>query len=163
MYAETLSHYRIRKGLIPVMAPPVKLAGKQMKYAGLESRKIEIKSEVESMPDLGGVASGSVVRFDFYVSEPVNLPNGELNFLATFYGMPNYGGIPLACHQVLKTGKETRTWYTESVKRKLLPSSLFEDPVGYTRVKNSALVNDGLRAKFDEFAKDMKVGIPFGQ
>ena len=162
-YKETLEHYRERKNMVPASVPPPTLQETKSTFAGLNSRKL-------------AVPSGPRITY-YYVTEPVKLPTGALTFLGTFFGMPNFGGIPLACTELNKYNpkREQNTWYTVSSERKLLPDSTFSGPPGsYVHVANASDITlnnatDAQRkedrvkqnAAAEDVAKQMGVGVPF--
>jgi hypothetical protein len=172
-YAESLAHYRNRKGLATIAQPSPKFFENRTTYAGVKSREIQFTENSPSVDEIYlGRVEGShekIIRADYYVSGPIDLPTGGLDFLSTYCGIPNFGGIPLACHWHYSTGREMKLWYTTSVERKRLPGAIFAKPVGYTQVANLADLNKGqdgevgLKGKLENFLNDMKVGEPFGK
>jgi hypothetical protein len=171
-YCETLAKYRDRKGLPVKVGAPPNLPETAKIYAGLPSRMITV-SEKSGAPERNlvpilsnpkGAWRVNLIESNYYFSEKVDLPIGALNFLNSFFGTPNYGGIPLGCVHKLSTGEERIMFASFSAKRSVIPASTFVSPVGYSAAPNQLEIsNGGITSKMEDLVKDMKIGEDFGK
>ena len=164
-YNRTLAQYRRASGLPKLVGGADILKKVPVVYSGLKSFKIIIAEHK---------AAGSITLYqskeyltlkesDYYISETAYLQKNAIEFLCIFYGVPDIGGIPLACHQHLSNGELKRPWFTQKIERKDLPASAFAKPTGFaTTADGSMLALSGDRGRIKDIMLDMKLGEDFG-
>jgi hypothetical protein len=166
---ESLAHFRVRRAASANLLLPPKFVEKQITYAGMKSRKIQVPEDFRLDVAYLGRFKGSDDKFtlnqsDYFVSSKSNeLPKGGLDFLSTVCGMPNFGGIPLAVHQHFSSGRVIKVFYTLSCVRKPLLSSIFVKPRGYSPAATpQEIYMGGLAGRLEDMYKGLELGKPFG-
>ncbi len=168
-FIETLAEYRQRKGLPPILGATPSFRQTLETYAGVPARVVHVLEpkkapQSEMMPLLSTPKKERVLESKYYFTEKVSMPDGAMLFLSTFFGTPNYGGIPLGYVQSLSNGVTRSIYSTQSVKKGVIPESIFNTPVGYKKLKTQMEINNGgFTSQMEDLFTDMKVGEDFGK
>jgi len=150
---------------------PVKLPREQVTHAGIKAIKIaarhspgEVRFGSLLMPDYGAKKlKADVLESDLYVSESLGLPKGAIAMLSAYYHTADYGGVPLAEIRKLSDGTTNKIWFTRYVKPIVVPQAELECPKGFRQMKSwQELTATEYGSKFDDLARDMKLGEEFG-
>jgi len=167
-FEETLQAFQSPR-VLPDFPFLLALPRKKVSHVGIKAIKIATRprSTEEApfgLPDLHAEKHRTFVREnDRYVSESLGLPKGAIALLSAYWYSPDFGGVPLAYIDQLTDGQTQKMWFTRSVKPVVVPQAELEYPKGFRQMKNwHDLAATVKGSDIDDFIRDMKLGVDFG-
>lgn len=164
IFSESIKEFRLEKQLPPnnpASAPPPARAT----YIGLKAIRVSKKTDVSEQGFFKfSSQQPRPLLSDYYFSEPVKLSQEAHNFISTFFGIPNFGCMPLG-FDIHESGGTTRqVYFTTKLEKAQIPISEFDVPKNFTKVtsKSKVISGAGYGKDMDNLMEDMGLGEKFG-
>ncbi len=165
---ETLLQYRARQSMQPREVSFAQLPKTEVTFAGVRANKFTVfggnAKTSFNLPKLSEHGVTTVQFSNYFIAKDIAVAPPLLIFLDTFYGMPNFGGAPLACTRTNSDRSVATDFRTSKVERGPLPKDAFVVPSGYSTVNTQMEVaaGPGYKEQLDDLARGMGIGDPLG-
>jgi hypothetical protein len=171
-FVESVADWRSGKNLPREMPPPPELHGTPVVYHGVKGWQITIKEDGTKRTSYPGYSlkqkpgGNLTTESTYYISEKVDLPKAEMDFVSAFFGLPNFSCFPLGFKQKTADGTEYVYSSLKSIKRMHFSKSTFALPTGYRQAASTLAVQSFAKTnpkQLDNMLEDLGVGRQFGE
>lgn len=169
MMRETIAQFRERTAMPPKELDLSRARSAAVKFAGVDANCFTVRRNEDSdsigLPKFASRDKSRLSTSNFFVMKGTDTAPEYIRFLDTFFGMPYFGGLPLALKHNLSDGTTSTAFRVDRVEKKILPPDILDVPRGFRLVHNQPQVaqGPGYKKQFEDLARDMGLGKAFGK